>query len=103
MATDYFIGYTIADKLALLKGLSESIMTGQVVRVQTAHGVYTEFSPNISNELTYQRLCDSIVMDDAFDSTDPLQAACLKNQRASSTRVLFNANGNCSGAWRGNC
>lgn len=89
MATDYFIGYSQAQKLALLQGISESIMTGQVVRVQTAPGVFTEFSPSVSNELTYQRLCDSVANDPGFDANDPLQAACRDNARPGITRARY--------------
>ena len=89
MATDYFISYSIKEKLDLLRGLTESIMTGQIVRLKTSNAVETQFNPNIDNSLVYQRLCDSIVNDDGFDSTDPIQAACLKNARPGITRPRF--------------
>ncbi len=90
MAMDYFIGYSMEDKLALLRGLTESMMTGQIVAVTTSRDSKTEFSPNVSNELTYERLCYAIINDDGFNPNDPMQAGCLKNQRVSSTRILHN-------------
>jgi len=90
MAIDYFIGYSQSDKVALLRGIQETLMTGQVVKVQTAHGVYTEFDPvDVNNELTYQRLCDSIANSPNFDATDPIQAACAGNARPGITRMDF--------------
>lgn len=86
---DYFIGYSQADKIALLRGYQEALNTGQIVKVQTAPGVYTEFSPNVDNSLMYQRLCDSIANSPDFDADDPVQAACRRNSRPSQTRARF--------------
>jgi len=94
MAMDYFIGYPMADKVALLRGLTESLLTGQIIRVKTSRDSETEFSPKIDNSLMYQRLCNSIVNDPNFDSTDPVQAACVGNLRQASTRVRFNTDRN---------
>ena len=94
MAMDYFITYTIKDKIALLQGLTESLLTGQIVRVKTSRDSETEFSPKVDNSLMYQRLCNSIVNDGSFDLTDPVQAACINNLRQSSTRVRFNTDRN---------
>ena len=90
---DYFIGYSIQDKLALLKGITESLLSGQIVRVRTSSGVETQFSPNVDNSLMYQRLCDSVCDDPNFDSTDPIQAACLSNQRVGITQPNFGGRG----------
>lgn len=88
---DYFIGYSLVAKIALLRGLQETMLTGQIIKVQTAPGVATEFDPvDINNELTYSRLCDSIANDADFDASDPLQAACAGNQRPGITRMIFN-------------
>ena len=64
MAIDYFISYSMKEKLDLLRGLTESLMTGQVVRVKTSAAVETQFNPNVDNSLIYQRLCWSIANDD---------------------------------------
>lgn len=90
MAIDYFIGYSQVDKIALLRGYTEQLSTGQVVRVQTAGGVYTEFSSGVDNSLMYQRLCDSIANSPDYDATDPIQLACAGNQRVGITRGIFN-------------
>jgi hypothetical protein len=90
MATDYFISYSMADKLALLRGITESLMSGQIVRVSTSRGVETQFNPNIDNSLMYQRLCESVANDPNFDPTDPVQAGCLANRRVGITRGQFN-------------
>lgn len=89
MAIDYFISYTQQQKLALLKGITETLLTGQVTRVQTSPGVFTEFNPNISNELTYQRLCDSIASSPDYDENDPDQKAAAGNQKVGITRARF--------------
>ena len=89
MATDYFITYTQSDKIALLKGLTETMLTGQVTRVQTAHGVYHEFKPDNSMDLNYARLCDSIASSPDYDPTDPTQLACMGNRRPGITKASF--------------
>jgi len=89
MAKDYFIGYSMADKVALLRGITESLLTGQIVRVSTSRGVETQFSPLIDNSLMYDRLCTSIANDPNFDANDPTQAAALANQRPGITRGCF--------------
>lgn len=91
MPMDYFIGYTMQDKIALLRGLSEALMTGQIIRVKTSRDSETEFDPENDSSLTYQRLCDSIMDDPKFDQTDPTQLAVLNNRRVPITRSLFNA------------
>lgn len=92
---DYFIGYTMADKIALLQGITESLLTGQIIRVKTSRDSETEFSPNIDNSLTYQRLCDSIADDPNFNADDPVQVAARNNRRVAITR------GNFGGAYGG--
>jgi len=88
---DYFIGYSQAQKIDLLRGVQETLMTGQVVKVQTAPGVYTEFDPvDVNNEITYARLCDSIANSPDFDANDPVQVACRRNARPGITRPRFN-------------
>jgi len=91
MAMDYFIGYTQAQKIALLRGIQESRLTGQVVKVQTAPGVATEFDPDANNNLIYQQLCDSIANSPDYDENDPIQVACAGNARSGVTRMVFNA------------
>jgi hypothetical protein len=99
MAMDYFIGYSMADKLALLQGITESLLTGQITRVKTSRDSETEFSPNVDNSLMYQRLCDSIADDPNYDATDPIQLAAYNNQRPSSTRVNFGGGFNGGRNW----
>jgi len=90
MAIDYFIGYSQVDKIALLRGLQETLFTGQPVKVQTAGGVMTEFDPiDVNNENMYVRLCDSIANDSEFDANDPIQVKCAGNQRPGITRMDF--------------
>jgi len=89
MATDYFISYSQAQKVALLEGLTQAMLTGQVTSVQTAPGKSTQFNPNLDNSLMYARLCDSIASDPAFDATDPIQAKCKGNARPGVTRVKY--------------
>ena len=86
---DYFISHSMADKIALLQGISDSLLTGQIVKVKTSRDSETEFSPNVDNSLTYQRLCDSIADDPNYDATDPIQLACYNNQRPGITRADF--------------
>jgi len=84
MATDYFAGWTIARKSDMLTSLQEANLTGQVVKLQTAHGVYTEFAPtNIS--LQIDRLEYSIANDPLFDPDNPVCAACAANVRTGVT------------------
>lgn len=90
MAIDYFIGYSQVDKIALLRGMQESLLTGQVIKVQTAAGVATEFdAADVNNELIYTRLCDSIANSPDYDATDPIQLACAGNARPGITRADF--------------
>lgn len=89
MAMDYFITYDMADKIALLQGITESLLTGQIVRVKTSRDSETEFSPNVDNSLMYQRLCDSISNDLNFNENDPIQLACRNNRRQGITRPNF--------------
>lgn len=65
------------------------MLTGQITRVKTSRDSETEFNPQIDNSLMYQRLCDSIANDPNFDANDPIQAACLANQRPGITRPRF--------------
>jgi hypothetical protein len=86
---DHFVSYSMADKIALLRGLSESLMSGQITRVKTSRDSETEFNPKIDNTLTYQWLCDSIADDPNYNATDPIQLACYNNQRPGITRADF--------------
>lgn len=90
MATDYYIGWTMADKLALLRGVQNAATTGNVVRVQTAVGVETTFDPkSTSPDVVLERIQYSIVNDPNFDADDPVQAALARNGRAGITRGRF--------------
>ena len=89
----------MADKIALLRGITESLMTGQITRVKTSSDSETTFSPNVDNSLMYQRLCDSISDDPDFDENDPIQAACRANRRNASTGVRFNEGSHGRGCW----
>lgn len=91
MAIDYFIVYSQADKIALLRGLTESKLTGQVIRVKTANGVETEFdAADVNTDMTYQQLCYSIANSPDYDANDPIQVACAGNARVGITRMVFN-------------
>jgi hypothetical protein len=90
MAMDYFIGWTQANKIALLVGIQNALLTGQVIAVSTGRGNYTKFDPKVDNSLMYQRLTDSIANSKDFDPTDAIQLACRENRRQLSTRVAFN-------------
>lgn len=79
----------MADKVAMLRGLTESMLTGQIVRVKTSSDSETHFNPNIDNSLMYQRLCDSIADDPNYDATDPVQLAAYNNQRPGITKANF--------------
>jgi len=89
MAYDYFLSFTQAEKLALLRGLEQAVMTGQVVKVRTGRDLETQFNPNIDNSLTLQRLWSSIANSPDFNADDPVQAACLANQRPGITRAVY--------------
>ena len=87
---DNFIGWTMQRKIEMLLGIQTARLTGQAVRVQTAHGVYTEF--NISQTdvtQTLRELEQSIANDPNYDPKDPVQYACKNNQRAGITRPNF--------------
>jgi hypothetical protein len=89
MAIDYYITYSQKDKIALLQGITESIQTGQIIRVRTAQGKETEFSPKLDNYLVYQQLCYSIANSPDYDPNDAVQVACLGNARPGITRPNF--------------
>ena len=86
---DYYIGFTMADKVAMLRGITESLLSGQTVRVKTSRDSETEYNPKIDNSLMYQRLCDSIADDPNYDANDPIQLAAYNNQRPAITRANF--------------
>jgi hypothetical protein len=82
MAMDNFIGWSLPDKLKMLAGVQQSRLTGQVVRLQTAHGVFTEFNISQTNVTQVLRELEYSIANDAnFDPTDPVQAACAANVR----------------------
>ena len=90
MAFDNFIGWTQQQKLDMLRGIQEAMITGQVVRVQTAHGVFTEFNISQTNvEQMLRRLEESIANSPDFNPNDAVQAACRDNQRPGITRAKF--------------
>lgn len=65
----------------MLRAIQEARLTGQVTRVQTAPGVYTEFDPN-KTDLTriLRELEMSIADSDDYDENDPVQLACYNNR-----------------------
>jgi hypothetical protein len=90
MAFDNFIGWTQQDKIAMLRGIQEAMLTGQEVRVQTAHGVLTEFNISQTNiEQMLRKLEESIANSPDYNPGDPIQLACRNNQRAGITRPNF--------------
>jgi len=87
---DNFIGWTMQKKLAWLTGLQESRLTGQKVKVQTAHGIYTEYQISQTNVTqTLRELEDSIANDPNFNPDDAVQAACALNQRPGQTIPIY--------------
>ena len=80
-------------KLAWLTGLQEARLTGQKTRVQTAHGVYTEYNINQTNvNQVLRELEDSIASDPLFNANDPVQLACAMNQRPGQTIPVYVSN-----------
>jgi hypothetical protein len=76
----------------MLLAIQQARLTGQIVRVETARGVYTEF--NISQTNVNQLLRElelSIAEDCTIPGNDPIKIACRKNQRAGITRAIFTA------------
>lgn len=90
MAMDNFIGWGLPDKVAMLRGVQEARLTGQVVRLQTAHGVFTEFSVSKTNvSQTLRELEFSIGSEPEPDADSPMHviwAACRGNSRNGVTR-----------------
>jgi hypothetical protein len=87
---DNFIGWDMEKKLAWLTGLQEARLTGQKTRVQTAHGVYTEYNINQTNiNQVLRELEDSIASDPSFNPNDPVQMACAMNQRPGQTIPIY--------------
>lgn len=87
---DNFIGWVPQAKKDMLLGVQQARLTGQIVRVETARGVFTEF--NISQTNVNQVLRElelSIAEDCNIPDTDPIKIACRKNQRAGITRPVF--------------
>lgn len=90
MARDNFIGWSLNDKMALLRGVQESRLTGQIVRLQTAHGVFTEFDPTkVNNTQVLEELESSILNDPGADLNDPIVKAIAANRRPGTTRGVF--------------
>ena len=90
MALDNFIGWTMQEKLGMLKAVQQARLTGQVTRSRTDNGVETEFDPqkvNLTNIL--RELEQSIANDPNYDSGDAVQAACAANQRPGRTTPIF--------------
>lgn len=81
MALDNFIGWTMQEKLRMLKAVQQARLTGQVTRSRTDNGVETEFDPQ-KTDLTriLRELERSIANDPDYDANDPVQAACAANK-----------------------
>ena len=74
----------------LLAGVEKARNTGQVTRVQTSHGVFTEFDAAAADlNLIHQQLCDSIARSRDFNWNDPIQCECRKNLRVMITSPRF--------------
>lgn len=87
---DNYIGWTMQDKINLLRGIQESRVTGQVVKLETSRGVSTEFNINQTNVTQILRELEwSIANDPGYDANDPVQLACANNQSAGITRANF--------------
>lgn len=82
MAMDNFIGWSLPDKVTMLLAVQQARLTGQVVKLQTAHGVYTEFNPRQTNVTQMLRELEySIANDPGFDPGSPICVACAANIR----------------------
>lgn len=91
MPKDYYITLDMDTKKRFLAAVEVAQNHGQVVEVQTAHGVSTRFdSKNMDLSLIHQRLVYSIATDRQFNPADPVQSKCRENLRTASTRVAFN-------------
>ena len=93
MAREYFVGWSIDDKIRMLQGLQEAMLTGMVVRVSTARGVETQFDPREgTTALRLERLEYSIWLDATPSQLDPqgiIRAGCARNQRTLQSRPFF--------------
>ena len=90
MAFDNFIGWTQQEKIEMMRGIQNAMLTGQEIVVQTAHGVRTEFNISQTNvEQMLRKLEESIANSPDYDPGDPVQLACRNNQRAGITRPNF--------------
>ncbi|MEN6533355.1 MAG: hypothetical protein ABFD89_06810 [Bryobacteraceae bacterium] len=87
---DNFIGWALPDKVAMLLGIQQARLTGQVVRLQTAHGVYTEFNLAQTNVNQLLREVEySIASEPEPDADSPMHdiwAKCAANSRNGVTR-----------------
>jgi hypothetical protein len=82
MALDNFIGWTMADKLAMLRAVQQARLTGQVTRARTDGGVETEFDPTKTDlSRLLRELEQSIANDPNYDANDEVQAACAANRK----------------------
>lgn len=92
MALDNYIGWSQAEKILLMRGLQEARNTGQVTRVQTSPGVFTEFNP-VGMDMT-KRLRDvesSIAYSLDYDEDDPVQLACYNNIRTGKVMTIHSS------------
>ncbi len=89
MARDNFIGWTVQDKLELLRGLQEARISGQITHIETARGFVTEFDPQVNNTQILVELEYSIANGADYDANDPIQAACAANTRPGITRANY--------------
>jgi hypothetical protein len=89
MPYDNFIGWSQQEKLDLLRGLQQSRLTGQVVKVQTPAGI-TEFDPTKTDiDRLLREVESSIANSPDYNANDPTQAACKANRRPGITRAVF--------------
>jgi hypothetical protein len=68
--TDRFVGFTIEEKMTLLRAVQEEILGGQVTHSATARGVETNFS-NLPTSLKLQYITESILIDPDLATIDP--------------------------------
>ena len=83
---DNFIGWSLPEKLDMLRGLQEARLTGRVARAETAMRVGTQFDLKDTNITQLLRgLEDSILADPALGANSPIRAALEANRRSGVT------------------
>ena len=79
---DNFIGWSLAEKVEMLRGLQEARLTGRVARAETAMRVGTQFDLKDTNITQLLRgLEDSILADPALPEDSPIRAQLEANRR----------------------